>query len=150
MSGPRGVRDPRGSAEARGIGLARLLAGAAAIAVLGYAYALRIAAGDGSPLDYFGYFTNLSSLLAAAIWVASGVLAFRGGRDPGWLATARGVAAACLLLVAAAYNVLIPGTGSAPPWVSAVLHIAFPCFVLLAGALVWALSRLPGVLRRRA
>ncbi|WP_460785471.1 Pr6Pr family membrane protein [Microbacterium tumbae] len=115
------------------VALLRLSIGVIALGVLCYAYALRIAAGDGSLFDYFGYFTNLTALLSAVVLLASGTL---GGRTPLWIIYARGVATACMIVVGVIYNLLVPGTGSAPPWVSAILHVALPLTMLLDWTLV--------------
>ncbi|WP_345441933.1 Pr6Pr family membrane protein [Microbacterium gilvum] len=108
----------------------RLAVGGGALGVLGWAYGLRIAAGDASPIDFFGYFTNLTTLLAATLLLTTGALSLGGFTSPRALITARAVGVTCLLAVGAVYNVLVPGTGSAPPWVSAALHVVVPLIVL--------------------
>lgn len=117
-------------------GIGRIVVGASIIVVLAYGYVLRIGAGDTNPFDYFGYFTNQTSLIAALILTATGAFAVVGRPAPAALALARGIATAYLLVVAVVYNVLVPGTGSAPPWLSAVLHAVFP----LLYALDWLLG----------
>ena len=124
------------------VGTARAAAGSVVIAVLLYAYVLRIAAGDGNPVNYFGYFTNQTSLFASVILIAIGALTILGRRVPPSLTLARGIATAYLLVVAVIYNVLVPGTGSAPPWVSVLLHIVFPLFVALDWLLIGDRPRL--------
>lgn len=101
------------------------------LAVIAYAYALRVAVGDANPFDFFGYFTNQTSALTAAVLIVVGLLATRGRRVPPALAVAWGVGVACLIVVAVVYNGLVPGTGSAPPWVSVVLHAVFPALVVV-------------------
>ena len=56
------------------IGLSRTVMGALTLAVLGYAYSLNIASGDGNPFDYFGYFTNQTSLIMALLLLTTGIL----------------------------------------------------------------------------
>jgi hypothetical protein len=119
-----------------GVGVLRIAVGACTIAVLGYAYALTIAAGDGSPFDYFGYFTNQTSLGMSVLLIATGVGTVARRRPPEWLSTMRGVVTAYLIIVAVVYNTLVPGTGSAPPWVSAVLHLAFPAVAVVDWMLI--------------
>jgi len=109
----------------------RLVAAALALAVVLIAYGLRLAAGDGNPFDFFGYFTNQTSSLTALVLVAVGSRQLAGRSIPEALAIAWGVGAACLVVVAVVYNLLVPGTGSAPPWVSVILHIVFPVFVVV-------------------
>lgn len=123
---------PADTAHPRGIWIVagmRAVSGLSVIAVLTYAYVLRLAVGDDNPFDYFGYFTNQTSLLASVILIATAAFALSRRDVPAWLMTARGVVVAYLLIVAVVYNVLVPGTGSAPPWVSALLHVVFPIAV---------------------
>jgi hypothetical protein len=124
------------------VGIARTASGVVVIAVLVYAYTLRIAVGDSNPFNYFGYFTNQTSLFASVILIAVGTLIVLGRRVPPSLTLARGIGTAYLLVVAVVYNVLVPGTGSAPPWVSGVLHIVFPLLVALDWLLVGDRPRL--------
>ncbi|AND17175.1 Pr6Pr family membrane protein [Rathayibacter tritici] len=113
------------------VGAARVAVGAAAIAVILHTYALSIAVGDSNPFDYFGYFTNQTSLLASAVLIVAGSVALARRPTPVWLSYVRGASTAYLIVVAVIYNTLVPGTGSAPPWVSAVLHLVLPALVLL-------------------
>ena len=118
------------------IGRARTVMGALTLAVLGYAYSLNIAFGDGNPFDYFGYFTNQTSLLMGFLLITTGILTIVGRQGPDWLTPLRGVATTCLIVVAVIYNTLVPGTGTAPPWVSAILHMILPAFAVLDWVLV--------------
>ena len=117
--------------------------GVLGIAVLGYAYTLRIAAGDGNPFDYFGYFTNQTTLLASVVLIVSGSFAVRRRTAPGWLNLLRAMATAYLIVVGVVYNVLVPGTGTAPVWVSAILHIVLPLIVTMDWILVADRTPLP-------
>lgn len=108
----------------------RVIGGSAVLAVIAYAYVLRIAVGDANPFDFFGYFTNQTSALTAALLIVLGLLATRGRGVPPSLTVAWAVGVACLIVVAVVYNGLVPGTGSAPPWVSIVLHAVFPVLVV--------------------
>lgn len=113
------------------IGLSRTVVGAFTILVLLYAFDLNVRRGDGNPFDYFGYFTNQTSLLIGVLLIATGILTIARPEPPRWLTVLRGVTTAYLVVVAVIYNVLVPGTGSAPPWVSAVLHIIVPTIAVL-------------------
>lgn len=101
------------------------------IGILLYTYGIGIPRQGASVLDYFGYFTNLTSLLTAIVMVSAGVLALGHRAAPGWLDTARATSAASMIVVALVYNLVVPGTGSAPVWVSMTLHVALPLFVLV-------------------
>ena len=123
-------------------GIARVVSGTAVIALLIYAYILRLAGGDANPFDFFGYFTNQTSLIASVALVATGFLTLTGRHVPLALTMLRALATSYLLVVAVIYNLLVPGTGSAPPWVSAVLHILFPLVVALDWVLIGDRQRL--------
>lgn len=134
-------RSPTIPRPGRVLSLARVAAGTVVVTVLGATYAL---GRDGfNPFDYFGYFTNLSSLLAAAVFVTTGAYGLRGSAAPRWLALARAVATTCLIIVGVVYNVLVPGTGSAPVWVSIALHIVFPALALVDWLVAPDRPRLP-------
>lgn len=125
------------------VGIMRVGVGIVVMGILANTYAARIAVGDANPLDYFGYFTNQTSLLASLVLIAVGVQHIAGRRVPEWLTSIRAVATACLLVVGVIYNLLVPGTGSAPPWVNAVLHIVFPLVVALDWLLIGDRAPLP-------
>lgn len=114
----------------------RVAIGAAVIAVLVYTYVLGIPAQGASVFDYFGYFTNLTSLLASASLVVTGVLGLRRRGAPSWLVSTRAAAVACMIVVGLVYNLIVPGTGSAPAWVSVILHTLFPLYLVLDWLLV--------------
>lgn len=135
---------PDETATARGaVGVLRIGVGLAIIALLGFTYAGRIEVGDGNPFDFFGYFTNQTSLITSILLIAAGVIALLGRDAPPWLAALRGVATSCMIIVGVIYNTLVQGTGSAPPWVSAILHVVFPAYVVLDWLLVGDHPRLP-------
>jgi hypothetical protein len=125
------------------LALARVLSGSTVIAVLVYAYTLRIGVGDSNPFDFFGYFTNQTSLVASLVLVATGATVLAGNPAPAVLVIVRGIATSYLLVVALVYNVLVPGTGSAPPWVSVLLHVIFPLIVALDWLLIHDRPPLP-------
>lgn len=118
------------------IGAVRVIVAGFVVGLLLQGYVAGVAAGDGNPFDYFGYFTNQTNLLMGVLLIVTGWLTLLDRPSPPWLVTARGVVTACLLVVAVIYNGLIPGTGTASAWVSAVLHIFFPLFALLDWLLV--------------
>jgi hypothetical protein len=112
-------------------GVLRMVVGIVVIGVLVYTYVLGIPAGRADPFDYFGYFTNLTSLLAAGVLIAVGARTLRDGRPPAWLHLTRGAAVTAMIVVALIYNLVVPGTGTAPGWVSVTLHLAFPLLLLV-------------------
>ncbi|WP_235021814.1 MULTISPECIES: Pr6Pr family membrane protein [unclassified Rathayibacter] len=125
------------------VGAIRVAVGVLAIAVVGYAYGLSVAAGEPNPFDYFGYFTNQTSVVVSVLLVIAGVRSLARRATPAWFSVLRGAATTYSIVVAVIYNTLVPGTGSAPPWVSAALHVVLPAIVLLDWALVPDRSLLP-------
>lgn len=122
---------------------ARLGLGAGILLALWVAYVLGVPRDGANPFNFFGYFTNLTSLLAGLTLVACGALSRFGDPIPLPLNFARGVITSCMLVVGVIYNTLIPGTGSAPCWVSLVLHAIAPAFLLLDWACVGDRPPLP-------
>lgn len=119
----------------RVIGTTRILLGSVVIGILVYAYVVGIPLRGASLFDYLGYFTNLTSLLAAVILIVRSSIVLCGGVAPR-LDSARAVAVSCMIVVAVVYNVLVPGTGSAPAWVSLSLHAIFPVALVADWTLV--------------
>jgi hypothetical protein len=118
------------------VALLRIAVGLVVLAVLGYAYGLRLAVGDANPFDYLGYFTNQTSTALALVLLASGATALTGGRASAGSDLLRGIATASLIVVGVIYNILVPGTGSAPPWVSTLLHVVLPLLAVLDWVLI--------------
>ncbi|WP_341942091.1 Pr6Pr family membrane protein [Microbacterium sp. LWH10-1.2] len=127
----------------RPVAIARMLVGAAVIGTLIYTYAIGIPAQGANPFDYFGYFTNLTSLLTGLILIASGAAAAVTRTVPDWMPQARGAAVTCMIIVALIYNLIVPGTGTAPAWVSITLHLVFPVLLVLDWLLVGDRPPLP-------
>ncbi|WP_309103162.1 Pr6Pr family membrane protein [Microbacterium sp.] len=125
-----------GQPTPRWVGIARAAVGASVIAILAHAYMIAIPEDGANPFDYFGYFTNLTSLLCGVLLLVIGIRQFASRSIPVWLVYIRAIGVASMLVVALIYNVLVPGTGSAPPWVSVALHLVFPSLI----ALDWALN----------
>lgn len=125
------------------VGLTRISVAMFVVFVLLLTFVGRISVGDANPFDYFGYFTNQTSLLTSSVLIATGALMAVGRSVPTWLMTTRGVAAACLVIVAVIYNTLVPGTGTAPAWVSAILHVCFPLYVVVDWMIVGDRPPLP-------
>ncbi|WP_223586384.1 Pr6Pr family membrane protein [Microbacterium sp. OVT16B] len=127
----------------RPVAIARMLVGAAVIGILIYTYAIGIPAQGANPFDYFGYFTNLTSLLTGLILIASGAAAAVTRTVPDWMPQARGAAVTGMIIVALIYNLIVPGTGTAPAWVSITLHLVFPVLLVLDWLLVGDRPPLP-------
>ncbi|WP_449408286.1 Pr6Pr family membrane protein [Microbacterium maritypicum] len=127
----------------RAVAVSRLSLGIGVLVLLAWTYVIGIPRSGANPFDYFGYFTNLTSLATAVLLIAVAALALGGRHVPLWLTAARGVAVACLIIVGLVYNLLVPGTGTAPAWVSAILHTVVPLLALLDWTLVSDRAPLP-------
>ena len=112
------------------IGWARLAGGTTILTVLGYTYGAGAMAGRASLMNFFGFFTNSTNLLAALIFIVAGVATILGYRSRAWLADLRAIAVTSLIVVGVGYNAL-PGVGTAPGWVSVLLHAVVPVAVTL-------------------
>ncbi|WP_091233772.1 Pr6Pr family membrane protein [Microbacterium sp. 3J1] len=131
------------AAVLRRIAVGRLVVAASVLVVLGVAYVLGIPAEGASPFDYFGYFTNLTCLLAALVLAVTAALILYERPVPRRLVDARAVVVSCIIIVGLVYNVLVPGTGSAPPWVGVTLHVVFPAALVVDWLLVGDRPPLP-------
>ncbi len=127
----------------RPVAAIRIAVGAAVLLIVAYAYVEGLGHGRVNPFDYFGYFTNLTSVLTGGVLIASGARTLLGRPTSSHLAAARAAATACMMVVALISNGLVPGTASAPPWVSAVLHAVLPCYAVLDWLLVGDRPALP-------
>ena len=143
MSLRPGAAAPSTPPAARWVGALRVASAALVLATLGIVYGLNAAGGDPRVAHTFGYFTNLTNLLASLVMLAAGLATLRGRPSGTPLTTARAAAASCLVIVGLVYNLIVPGTGTAPPWASVILHAAFPVLVLLDWLLVADRPRLP-------
>lgn len=130
-------------AASRAIAGARIAAGTAVIGILIHTYVIGIPKQGVNPFDYFGYFTNLTCLIAGALLIYAGSRVLRGRPLSLRMHMSRGVCVACMIIVALVYNLIVPGTGSAPMWVSMTLHVVFPILLLLDWALVSDRPALP-------
>ncbi len=120
-----------------------MLTGGGVIGILVFTYVIGIPRHGASLIDYFGYFTNLTSLLTSGVLIATGLLSLRRRSVTAPLASARAVAVACMIIVGVVYNVLVPGTGSAPAWVSVALHTLFPVLLVLDWVLIGDRAPMP-------
>ena len=114
--------------------IGRIVVGLVIPGILIHTYVLGGPRDGFNPFDYFGYFTNPTSLLMSCELVVSGVLGLVRRPAIG-VVYARAVLTTCMVIVGVICNALVPGTGMAPAWVSVTLHIVFPVLVLLDWAL---------------
>jgi hypothetical protein len=113
-------------------GLIRAYRGLLGLAVLA---AITYQVGNGlgregiSTTDYFSYFTELSNLFAAAIFLY-GTVHLTGARSR-TVESLRGAAVVYMLTTGIVYAVLLSGHSVAYPWVNTILHRVMPVAVAL-------------------
>lgn len=125
------------------VGAGRAALGLGVICVVLFAFVEGRESNGLNPFDYFGFFTNLTSLLTSVLLVLAGIHGLSRRPAPEWLILSRAVMTTCMIIVGVVYNVLVPGTGSAPPWVSVTLHLIVPAVVLLDWVLIGDRAPLP-------
>jgi hypothetical protein len=111
----------------------RLLAGALTLVAVAATFFSTAARATINPVNFFGFFTIQSNLLAAAVLVATAVLVLRGGAAPEWLVLARAATTAYLVVVGLVYNTLLTGVagGVELAWANTLLHVILPVYCLL-------------------
>lgn len=86
-------------------------------------------------LNFFGYFTLQSNIIAAVVMIVTASVTLRGLCPPYWLGVVRAAWTTYMVIVGLVYNILLVGTpgggGVSLPWANVVLHIVFPLYCLL-------------------
>jgi len=111
------------------IRLYRALAALAVLVAIAYQVGKSLEHGGFSATDYFSYFTELSNLFAAAIFLYGAV--GPAGTRSRTVELLRGAAVVYMLTTAIVYAVLLSGHAVAYPWVNTVLHRMMPAVVAL-------------------
>ncbi|MFI5005639.1 MAG: Pr6Pr family membrane protein [Solirubrobacterales bacterium] len=109
-------------------GYRAVLAGLALAAIV-YGLVVGLEGPRWSTADYFSYFTELSNLLAAGIFLA-GALRPRESRSPAF-ELLRGAAVLYMLTTGIVYAALLSGAHDSSPWANTVLHQVMPIAVAL-------------------
>lgn len=109
-------------------GYRAVLAGLALTAIV-YGLVVGLEGPHWSTVDYFSYFTELSNLFAAGIFLA-GALRPREPRSSTF-ELLRGAAVLYILVTGIVYAVLLSGGHDLVPWVNTVLHQVMPIAVAL-------------------
>lgn len=106
----------------------RLLSAVAVLVAISYEVAT-LARPGWSATDYFSYFTELSNLFAAAMFL---LIAARGKRPRSKrIEMLRGACVVYMLTTGIVYALLLSGQMVSIPWVNAVVHQAMPLLVTL-------------------
>lgn len=104
--------------------------------------------GQFNPANFFSYFTILSNLLAALMFVVSGMIAFRGEKPSLLVERLRGAATVYMVTTGIVFAVLLSkyDLGLTLPWVNMILHQIMPVVVALDWLLVPPRTKLrPGL-----
>jgi hypothetical protein len=107
----------------------RLLAALAVLVAISYQVGKGLEHGGFSLTDYFSYFTELSNLFAAAIFLYGAVRPV-GQRSP-TVELLRGAAVVYMLTTGIVYAVLLSGQDMTYPWVNTIVHRIMPVAVAL-------------------
>jgi len=85
-----------------------------------------------NPVNFFGYFTNLSNILAAMVFLAGAYMFAAGHKMSAKYDAVRGASATGMVIVGVVYGILLSGEdlGGLLPWVNVVLHYIMPVAVL--------------------
>jgi hypothetical protein len=104
------------------------IAGAMAILVaIGYQVSMGLGWRHWSVTDYFSYFTILSNLLAASVFLYGAVHA--GGPRSATAELLRGAAVVYMLTTGIVYAILLSGEKATTPWVNTIVHQVMPLVV---------------------
>ena len=96
------------------------------VAAIGRQYVESARLSSFSPVNYFSYFTNLSNLLAAMVFLVAAVAP--AARTDWW----RGLAVVCMTITGVVFNLLLRSEELAPlPWVNEVVHVIMPILMLV-------------------
>jgi hypothetical protein len=107
----------------------RALAALAVLVAIGYQVGKGLEHKGFSATDYFSYFTELSNLFAAAIFLYGTVR--QSGERSRTTELLRGAAVVYMLTTGIVYAVLLSGQDAAYPWVNTIVHRIMPIAVAL-------------------
>jgi hypothetical protein len=107
----------------------RALAGLAVLAAISYQVGKGLEHKGFSTTDYFSYFTELSNLFAAAVFLY-GTVRMAGTRSRN-MELLRGAAVVYMLTTGIVYSVLLSGQDAAYPWVNTIVHRMMPVAVAI-------------------
>jgi hypothetical protein len=107
----------------------RALAGIAVLVAIAYQVGNGVGHRGFSATDYFSYFTELSNLFAAAVFLY-GTIHLAGTRSR-TVELLRGAAVVYMLTTGLVYAVLLSGQDVTYPWVNTILHRVMPIAVAL-------------------
>lgn len=114
------------------LAMVRLLFGLLVLIAIGWQ--LRIHTGlNFNVLNFFSYFTNLSNLLAALVFLFGAFRHFAGGNPTAASDQLRFMSATNMVVVGIVFALLLRNVdlGTLLPWVNTLLHYVMPCVVLL-------------------
>lgn len=99
------------------------------------------------PLNFFGYFTNQSNIIAAVAFAISALFIFSKRAQPDWLIYLRALATVVMAIVGIVYNTILVNAGLDDSfnlqWSNDILHIWIPIYAVLDWALFGDRKKLP-------
>jgi hypothetical protein len=109
----------------------RLFFGLLTLFAIGRQFVIHLEAGY-DPVNFFSYFTNLSNIFAAIVFLAGAYRVILGRPTTASFDIVRGMAAICMAVVGIVFSVLLRNEdlGNLLPWVNAVLHYLMPIAVV--------------------
>lgn len=102
---------------------------AAILTAIGYQVITGLGLRHWSAVDYFSYFTILSNLVAAAVFLSGALHA--GKSRSATVELLRGAAVVYMLTTGIVFAVLLSGRHATDPWVNAIVHQIMPVAVAL-------------------
>jgi hypothetical protein len=113
------------------LALYRLFFGLLTLFALGRQLLIQLQEGH-SLVNFFSYFTNLSNLLAAVVFLTGAFQLFSRRTSSASFDIVRGTAVVCMAVVGIVFSVLLrdEDLGSLLPWVNSVVHYVMPVAVV--------------------
>lgn len=112
--------------------LFRLLCGGAVLGAITLQAVTVAQAGTFLPWNFFSYFTNLSNILAAVVFIISALYLAKSRKPSVRDDTIRGAAVLYMAVTGVVYNTLLinQNVGLLIPWVNILLHVVMPLAVI--------------------
>jgi hypothetical protein len=120
------------------LAVTRLLLGLGVFAAIGQQLEIHVRL-EFSVVNFFSYFTNLSNLMGAGVFIATSLRELRGRAPSATLDLLRYMSAVNLFIVGVVFALLLRNVdlGALLPWINTLLHYVMPVAVLLD----WMLAR---------
>lgn len=106
--------------------------GFVALAALGAQAFVLVQADMFNAVNFFGYFTNLSNIVAALLLIVSAAYVYKSRKPSATDDLVRGAATLYMVITGVVYALLLTGedVGLLLPWVNSILHVVMPVVVV--------------------